>query len=190
MIHIKSYRIFESIDLELGKELKKYHIRNYSINEDGSVDCNQSVDLCSKKLNQIPFKFNKINGHFIVDINQLTSLKNCPKYINKWFDCSSNELASLEYGPEYIGGSYCCMNNELKTLKGCVEEVNANFNCYNNRLTSLEFCPMEVSGYFNCSNNRLEFLDRSPLIKGKLYCEGMFKTEPEFSGSCQELIWR
>ncbi len=173
----------------LDRKLKGFNITNYSLNEDGSIDCNQHVRLMLYDLNKIPFSFNKIYGYFDISNNKLNNLKNCAKYIEGHFGCNHNQLESLEFGPEYVGMYYSCYNNKLITLKGCVEEVYGDFDCANNKLTSLEFCPMEVEGIFNCSNNKLEYLDRSPFIKGNLYCRGMFKSEPEFNGYCYKLIW-
>ncbi len=189
MKYIKSYRIFESVDLQMQLNLKYYSIFKYVLNEDGSIDCNQNVTLIQENLYGIPFIFNKIDGSFDIFMNNLKSLINCPKYVDGQFICSNNLLKTLEYGPEYVGDRYNCSNNNLTSLKGCVEEVYENFDCYNNYLSSLEFCPMEVEGDFNCDDNRLEYLDRSPFIKGDLYCNRMFKTEPEFSGHCKKLIW-
>ncbi len=189
MKFLKSYKIFESSNLELEKQLNVYNIEDYIINEDGSIDANQEVHLYNKNLTEIPFKFNKVNDYFNIAHNQLTSLKNCPKYIDIWFVCSDNKLTSLEFGPEYVGHDYICHHNKLKTLKGCIEEVYGYFDCHNNKLTTLEFCPMEVEGSFNCSNNKLTELDKSPFIRSSLYCRGMFKTEPEFFGHCKNLIW-
>ncbi len=190
MKYIKSYKIFESIDLELDKILKNYFINKHTLNEDGSIDVNEDVNLLRKNLNEIPFKFNKVKGYFDIRGNKLISLKNCPKYIEYYFDCSYNHLKTLEFGPEYVGTDYFCYNNKLETLKGCIEEVYGNFNCMNNKLKSLEFCPMQVEGWLECSNNKLEYLDRSPFIKGCLFCQKMFKFKPEFNGFCEPLIWK
>ncbi len=190
MKFIKSYKIFESKDLDLEKHLKEYDIKDYSINEDGSIDVNQDVFMFKDDLNTILFKFNKINGAFDISYNNLRNLKNCPKYIEDLFICNHNKLISLEYGPEYVGSHYYCHNNKLITLKGCVEEVYGNFQCNDNKLTSLEFCPMQVDGDFDCSNNKLTELDRSPFIRKNLYCQEMFKSEPEFTGSCQNFFWK
>ncbi len=189
MRYIKSYKIFESIDLELGKELEKFNITKYSINEDGSIDVDGIVDFGSKNLNKIPFNFNRVSNYFDVNDNKLTSLKNCPVQIDEWFGCGNNKLTSLEFGPEYIGSEYFCSNNELITLNGCIEEVHGNFECNDNKLTTLEFCPMEIGGDFDCSGNKLEYLDRSPMIKGTLFCYDMFDEKPEFNGSCRKLCW-
>ncbi len=191
MKFIKSYKIFESIDLELKKELKKSSITKYNLNEDGSIDCDQNVNFINRNITELPIIFNKVNGNFVVTYTlSLLSLKNCPKYIGGYFDCSHNGLKSLEYGPEYVNADYFSYNNKLITLKGCVEEVYGDFDCANNKLTSLEFCPMQVEGDFDCSNNKLTELDRSPFIRGGLLCIGMFKSEPEFNGSYDGIYWK
>ncbi len=190
MKHLKSYRIFESINIELEKKLKIFNIINYVLNDNGSIDVNGIANLSNSNLNKIPFKFNEVSGGFIIRGNRIASLKNCPKYVSSHFDCPYNQLTSLEYGPEYVGGFYYCYFNKLITLKGCVEDVYDSFNCQDNQLTSLEFCPMQVEGLFNCSRNKLTELDRSPFIRRNLICTGMFKIEPEFNGHCEELIWR
>ncbi len=195
MRFIKSYQIFESIDYSLRKDLEKHFIKNYIVNEDGSIDVNGDVIMYGKCYNKIPFLFNKISGCFKINDNNLISLKNCPKYIGDHFNCSYNKLESLEYGPEYVHTFYICKHNELETLKGCVEEVYGKFDCSYNDLTSLEFCPMQVEGEFDCSYNALKELDRSPFIRDNLYCKGMFSKEkhldriPEFSGYCKKLIF-
>ncbi len=190
MKHLKSYKIFESSNLELEKELEKYSITKYTLNDDGSIDISEHTDLSTNNLNVIPFKFNKINGDFYYSYNRIKTLKNCPRYIEGLFDCSNNQLESLEFGPEYVGYSYFCNDNKLITLKGCIDEVHGSFNCSFNQLISLEFCPMQVEGWFYCSDNKLTELDRSPFIRKELWCGGMFKSEPEFNGSCEKLIWK
>ncbi len=190
MKFLKSYKIFESKNLELEKKLDKLQVIHYTINEDGSIDVDDDVYLDSENFGDtLPFNFNKINGLFTIHGNELKTLKNCPKYIGSDFDCSENKLKSLEFAPEYVGKNYFCNNNELATLNGCIEEVHGNFECNNNLLTSLEFCPMDIDGDFDCSFNNLEYLDRSPLVKRDFICLGMFKSKPEFTGSCENLYW-
>ncbi len=189
MKHLKSYKIFESTDYALSNLLRDLRIIDYHLNEDGSIDVNNSVTLFHRNFNEIPFKLNRVNGYFTCDYNKLTSLKNCPRYVEGEFACKENKLTSLEFGPEYVGTNYYCNNNQLITLKGCIDEVYENFNCAYNKLTSLEFCPMEVTGDFNCSHNKLEYLDRSPFVKKGFICYDMFDKEPEFSGNCKKLYW-
>lgn len=77
-----------------------YRIDNYTINDDYSIDVHGRVDLSNKELYEIPLKFNNIYGDFLINMNNLTSLKNSPKYIEGGFSCYSNDLKSLENCPE------------------------------------------------------------------------------------------
>lgn len=51
---------------------KKYNIKNYTINSDGSIDVDGNVSLIPpltyhftfKKLESMPLKFGKVSGHF------------------------------------------------------------------------------------------------------------------------------
>ena len=52
----------------------EYHIENYSINQDGSIDVNGDVYLHNMNLDKLPLKFNKVSGHFDCFYNKLTSL--------------------------------------------------------------------------------------------------------------------
>ena len=60
---------------------EKYNIKNYTINPDGSIDVNGSVDLSQYKLIELPLRFNKITGYFDCSNNNLTSLKGCPRWV-------------------------------------------------------------------------------------------------------------
>jgi hypothetical protein len=65
----------------------EYDINNYSINPDGSIDVNGTVDLNYRDLTKIPIKFNKVSGWFKVSFNNLESLENSPIEIS--FHCSN-----------------------------------------------------------------------------------------------------
>ena len=112
---------------------RKYNITNYTINSDGSIDVNGSVNLSMKNLTKLPIKFNKVIGSFYCSYN--------------------NQLTSLEYGPIKVGGDFHCHDNKLTSLKGSPKEVGKDFSCYNNQLTSLEYGPIKVGGSFYCINN-------------------------------------
>jgi hypothetical protein len=127
---------------------KQYNIKNYSINEDLSIDVDGNVNLFNKGLTKLPLKFNKVNGNF---------------------ECFKNNLTSLEGAPNKVTGYFNCAYNQLTSLEGAPKEVNGHFGCYNNKLTSLEVAPKEVNGNFYCSNNELTSLEYLPDIKGELY---------------------
>ena len=56
---------------------QKYNIKNYTINDDNSINVNENVDLNKESLDIIPIKFNKIKGSFTCSNNNLTTLI-CP----------------------------------------------------------------------------------------------------------------
>ena len=41
---------------------KRYRIKNYTVNSDGSIDVDGNVYLDNRKLTKLPLKFNKVNG--------------------------------------------------------------------------------------------------------------------------------
>jgi hypothetical protein len=105
---------------------KKYNIKNYTINLDGSIDVNDNVFLNSKRLTELPLTFNKVTGSFDCGYNQLTSLKGCPRWIGGHFSCSYNDLTSLEFSPDYVGGYFNCRFNNL-TDNYCDTEIGGRF---------------------------------------------------------------
>ncbi len=102
---------------QIEKRLKKYEIIDYTINDDLSVNINESVSLYYKKIKEFPIQFNKVNGSFNCYYNQLTSLIGCPKEVNGGFYCSNNQLTSLKYSPKRIKGWFYCFNNEINKIE-------------------------------------------------------------------------
>ena len=92
---------------------KKYNIKNYTINGDGSIDVNGSVNLYNKGLTELPLVFNKVSGYFDCGRNKLTSLKGCPRWVGGYFYCTNNNLTSLGFGPDYVGSFFSCQYNNL-----------------------------------------------------------------------------
>ena len=120
------------------KWLYEMEVKDYTINEDFSIDVANSINLENKGLSSFPsyIKFNKVEGYFY---------------------CSFNQLTTLEGAPNEVGGGFYCENNQLTTLEGAPSIVEGNFSCYNNQLTSLEGAPSKVEGYFYCYNNIKKF---------------------------------
>lgn len=135
---------------------KKWGIKNYTINEDGSIDVDGNVILSYKKLTKLPLKFRNVSGDFNCSDNQLTSLEGGPQSVSGNFYCSYNQLTSLEGCPQSVGGDFSCSRNQLTSLEGCPKSVGGIFNCDHNQLTSLEGSPKSVGGYFDCFNNQLK----------------------------------
>jgi len=186
---------------------ERFHIENYTINEDLSVNADR-VYFHKIKFKRIPIKFNEINQSFSVEEGSLVTLENAPRDVGFSFSCYDNHLKSLEGGPEFVGGdfechynylenlvgapktidgSFNCCDNQLTSLKGCTQIIPENFNCSDNQLTSLEGGPEEVTNNFVCRGNNLTSLKGAPkTVYGSFYCEDNAKefTEEEVRAVC------
>ena len=127
-------------NLGLGKEtliknwLEKYRIKNYTINDDWTIDIGGYIDLEHYTEKQLPdyIRFGTLVGFFVISKSpNLESLEGCPK--------------------EVCGDFYCYNCNNLESLKGCPNKVSGNFSCRRcSKLESLKGAPKEVGGYFDC----------------------------------------
>lgn len=93
---------------EIYQWLINHKIKNYFINDDLSVDVINDVDLTyhslKETIDEIPIKFNIVEGYFICYCNNLSSLKGCPKIVKKDFHCDQNPyLKSLKHLPIIYG---------------------------------------------------------------------------------------
>lgn len=154
--------------------LKKYGIKNYTLNDKGEVDVDGDVNISYMDIEDIPsfIRFGVVKGDFYCYNNKLTSLKGAPKEVSGGFDCSYNKLTSLEESPERVGWSFNCSDNNLKDLKGSPEKVRGFFDCSFNDLTTLEGAPKKVEKDFYCMCNNTQFteedVDRVCKVKDKI----------------------
>ena len=83
-------------------------IKNYTINSQGEIDVNGDVSLGRKNIIELPYKFGRVTGFFILTDNKnLTSLKNCPNYVDWFFRCNEcPQLDSLEGCPKEVNGGF------------------------------------------------------------------------------------
>ena len=132
MKHIKPYKIFESnvsnfptTRKEVIQVCKRYDIKNYTINDDLSIDVDGNVNLTSNGLEYLPLKFNYVGGGFSCFNNRLKTLEGGPQTVNGNFYCNNNKLESLEGSPQTVGGYFYCTDNKLKDLE-YFPEVNGN----------------------------------------------------------------
>ena len=142
---MKYLRLFESFE-DIDQICKKYGIKNYTINTDGSIDVNDDVILNNKLLTKLPIKFNKINGYFDCSYNKFNK-------INGYFDCSYNKFKSLEGSPIEVNGSFWCNNNELTSFEFSPKIIRRDFNCECNNIKTLEYFPSFIKNYFYCYAN-------------------------------------
>jgi hypothetical protein len=174
MKHLIEWRLFESNESKghIKSICKKLGIKNWSLNDDGSIDVDEDVNIPFKKLTKLPLKFRNVSGNFDCSFNDLTSLEGSPKSVSGGFNCSYNKLTSLEGSPESVGGYFDCSYNNLTSLEGSPKSVGGDFYCSDNNLTSLEGGPKSVSGDFCCYNNKLTSLEgASESIRDYFICE-------------------
>ena len=159
--------------------LKEYNIKNYTINDDLTIDVKGCVDLKGYPEEELPeyIQFRTISDYFkIRNCPKLKSLKGCPQKVYNAFYCYNCEnLESLKYCPQRINGYFDCSGcSKLKSLDGGPQYIGAQFNCDKcNNLTSLKGAPQEVGSSFSCSNcSKLESLDGGPqYIGAHFYCK-------------------
>jgi hypothetical protein len=151
---------------------RKYKIKNYTINPDGSIDVNDDVYLREKGLTELPLIFNKVSGYFNCGYNKLTTLKGSPRWVGGYFVCNDNQLTSLEFSPEYVGDNFSCSYNRLSSLEFSPDYVGGYFYCNRNDLTDLIGSPKEVGLSFYCSGNKRLYNPKgcSEKIGDTFYC--------------------
>ena len=105
-------------------------IRNYTINSKGEIDVDGKVDLDDKKFEKLPYKFGRVNGYFSISSLNLTSLENCPYYVDGHFSCSvCPQLDSLEGCPKEVSSNFYCGRCKRKFT---IKEVKSLCRVYNN----------------------------------------------------------
>lgn len=152
----------------------EYKIKNFTINDDYTVDVNGDVSISSKTITELPINFNKVTGDFDCIFNQLVNLNGSPKWIGGNFMCSHNKIISLKGGPEYVGRKYLCDCNNLITLEGCPDVIYNDFNCSSNYINTLLYSPKEVKGEFDCSSNFISSMEFKPKAESYYLNDNLF----------------
>ena len=132
---------------------KKFGIRNYTINEDSTIDVDGDVDLYNKRLTKIPLKFGKVSGYFSCGDNQLKSLEGSPLSVGGGFNCYINQLKSLSGAPLSVGGYFSCSFNQLKSLEGISGRISGGIYCHNNQLRDVKGVKDGWLGEFSVYGN-------------------------------------
>lgn len=144
--------------------LEFYHIVDYQINDDFSVDVKSGVNLSQTGLSSIPFQFNRVEGsfnisqcafttfenvglprivdEFIAHKNQIQSLKGCPVCTQLHMVC--NELQSLKYLPDECQLLDVSHNNISSLIDLPVVSQLTNIVLSSNPLTSLKGLPSGI----------------------------------------------
>jgi len=127
MRYLKLFESFEDID----RICRKYKIKIYNINTDGTIDVNENVDIRWNNLIKLPLKFNKVNGFFACR-NNLKTLEGSPVEVNGNFSFYHNKLTSFQFAPKIIRGYFDCRCNKIKTFEYFPSFVKDEFLCNGN----------------------------------------------------------
>lgn len=123
-------KLYESKD-SIKQTCRNLGIKNFTINSDGSVDVNGSVNLNDRDLTKIPINF--------ATHNKITNLFGGPKSARS-FDCFYNKITSLEGGPTNVPDTYICEHNLLTSLIGALSVFDCERLIYNkNKYIYAEF---------------------------------------------------
>ena len=154
---MKHLKLFESFIGNIPSICKIYGIKNYTINEDRSIDVNGTVYLDSRNFKELPLKFRNVTGNFNCANNGLTSLEGCPKSVGGGFYCYSNQLTSLEGCPKLVGEHFFCFHNKIATFEHLPFSIGCRFNCLDNPI-------FEIWSLFT-DYSKIEFLNDCDAIR-------------------------
>ena len=123
----------QSIKVEIEDWCEEMGIQDYTINSQGEIDVNGSVNLSGGDFKELPYKFGTVTGHFNIGDNpNLISLKNCPNKVGFYFRCSyCPKLESLEGCPKVVGDCFYCSDCKGKFTKEKVYKLCKALRVYN-----------------------------------------------------------
>jgi hypothetical protein len=122
--------------------------------------------LSYAKLHELPIQFGRVQN-FLIEENQLTTLKGCPHTVEGNFSCENNLLTTLDYAPKKVEGFFNCNGNKLKNLIG-IPKVGGKISCAHNGLVSLEGLNEKIYD-LDLSHNQLTNLKHLPrYIRGSV----------------------
>ena len=81
------------------KWLKEHRIKNYTINDDLTIDVKGGVHLYGYKEKQLPeyIQFGRVDRSFNIGASNLTTLVGCPQYVGgDFYYCSCNKKITLK----------------------------------------------------------------------------------------------
>ncbi len=117
---IKLFEQFNN-EQEIINICKKYKIKNYTINPDGSIDVDGDIDLRYRTLYKLPLNFNRVNGSFFCYGNSLSNLENSPVEVNGDFDCYDSSIKSLIGSPIIVRKDLILTDNPISIVDSSIE---------------------------------------------------------------------
>ena len=110
--------------------LESHKIRNYTLNNDLSIDVRGKVEIYEDLPEYI--QFNNIYGSFIVLFENVTSMKGFPKYVEKSFFISKTNIEILDNCPEEVNDFEIILNKKLKKIESLPKKINGIARFYQN----------------------------------------------------------
>ena len=122
-------------------------IENYTINDDLSVDVDNSVILYQVPMDKLPLQFGYVKGDFILGENELTTLEGVPHTIDGDFICGGNNIKDLDYFPKNIKSRIVLLNNPLESYTSPLEHAN-NLIWISKPMPGLAYLEIDENGYY------------------------------------------
>lgn len=116
----------------------------YEIDDDGLVHINDADVMCKRipPEGRLPISFGEVQGDFLVEDMQLTTLLGAPTKVSGMFSCKWNQLITLKHAP-----TSCAV-----------------LDCGHNMLTSLRYAP-KVLHTIHCDHNELTDLSTVQAVR-------------------------
>lgn len=102
-----------------------HEIKNYTINDDETVDVDGNVILHSSPIAHLPIRFGKVTGEFnCCSCENLLSLSGAPRYVGFDFSCNyCPELLSLDGAPAVVRNNFMCESCDSLTSLATNHEI-------------------------------------------------------------------
>ena len=110
--------------------LESHKIRNYTLNNDLSIDVYGKVEIYEDLPEYI--QFNNIYDDFTVLFENVTSMKGFPKYVEKSFFISNTKIEILDNCPEEVNDFEIILNKKLKKIESLPKKINGISRFYQN----------------------------------------------------------
>lgn len=194
------YQELYSLKKKIRKQCEELNIKNYTINNDGTVDVNGNLSIYitrdKVKVNEstkILINFNKIHGNADIVVvwhkrgrGGVTELPFTFNEVGGNFSANGCQLESLRGCPKKVGGFFAVIRNNLTTLEHSPTTVGGNFLANESHLTSLKGAPEYVGGNFDISDNNLTTLEYLPKrIDGTLSFNDNKITSLDYYNDCK-----
>lgn len=114
----------------------------------------------------------RVGTYYDCTKNKLSNLKYGPVTVGARFSCNSNHIDSLEEGPDSVGGVYSCSVNKLKSFKGVPKILKSSFNGSHNQVSTLKGGSEQIGDWYWIDFNELKSLEYAPKKAHRFSCKG------------------